>query len=654
MSKQIAAYGSWASPISAESLSSANVGLSEVQVSDGVIYWLESRPQQKGRTTILRQAADGQRKELLPLPFNARSRVNEYGGGSYCIFDKRAYFVNFEDQRIYSVDIDAEEAKPEALTAEGPWRYGNLLPDPERKRLIAVCEDHQDATREEETFIAAIEIGNGEKPRKLLSGRDFYASPAISPNGKYIAWLCWDHPNMPWDGCECWLSEFDAQGNIINSRRVAGGPNESIFQPQWSPDGSLYLISDRSNWWNIYRLGAGDELLPVHEAAMEFGTPQWVFGLSTYGFLDDKRLLTTYTHQGVWRLGIIHLGDGTLQTIDSPCSDFNYVQAANGEGYCIGAAGDGFPALLQLTADGKLQTLVSSGTLAVAADYISHAEAIEFPLRDGKQNGYAFFYPPQNKDFRGPEGSKPPLLVLCHGGPTAATRNSLNLKIQYWTSRGFAVADINYGGSTGFGREYRDRLKGQWGIVDVQDAVDCVRFLAETDRIDDSKVAIRGSSAGGYTTLAALTFQDIFRAGASLYGIGDLETLAKDTHKFESRYLDQLVGPYPEQQDIYRARSPIHHVEQLNCPVIFLQGLQDKIVPPNQAEAMVEALDKKKLPVAYVTFDSEAHGFRQAASIVRAQEAELYFYSRVFGFEPADAIEPVDIRNKEFLPVAGR
>lgn len=652
MSKQIAAYGSWASPISAETLSSANVGLSEIHVKDGALYWLESRPQEKGRTTIIQQSADGQRKELLPPPFNARSRVNEYGGGSYCILDGRACFVNFEDQRIHSVDIHGAGAAPQPITADGPWRYGNLLPDPTRNRLIAVCEDHQDENQEEETFIASVEIGDEEKPKKLLSGRDFYASPALSPDGKYMAWLCWDHPNMPWDGCECWLGEFDAQGNIINARLVAGGVDESIFQPQWSPDGSLYLISDRSNWWNIYRLG-DNELLPVHAAAMEFGTPQWVFGLSTYAFLDANRLLTTYTQQGIWRLGIIHLRDGSLQTIDTPCSDFSYVRAANGEGYCIGAAGDGFPALLKLQADGRLQTLVSSGTLPAAADYISHAEAITFPLRGGKQKGHAFFYPPRNKDFHGPEGSKPPLLVLCHGGPTSATRNSLNLRIQYWTSRGFAVADVNYGGSTGFGREYRDRLKGQWGIVDVQDAVDCVEFLAETGRIDDGKVAIRGSSAGGYTTLAALTFEDVFRAGASLYGIGDLETLARDTHKFESRYLDQLVGPYPAQQDLYRARSPIHHVDQLDCPVIFLQGLQDKIVPPNQAEAMVDALDKKKLPVAYVTFDNEAHGFRQAASIVRAQEAELYFYSRVFGFELADAIEPVEIRNEELLPTAG-
>lgn len=285
----------------------------------------------------------------------------------------------------------------------------------------------------------------------------------------------------------------------------------------------------------------------------------------------------------------------------------------------------------------------------MAKEYIAAAEAIEFPVGNGAQTGYAFFYPPTNKDFVGPDGSLPPLLVLCHGGPTSATRNSLNFKIQYWTSRGFAVADVNYGGSTGFGREYRDRLKGQWGMVDVQDAVDCVRYLVDQQRVDGSKVAIRGSSAGGYTVLAALTFHDVFRAGASLYGIGDLETLATDTHKFESRYLDQLVGPYPEQKETYRERSPIHHVKQLNCPVIFLQGLQDKIVPPNQAEAMVSALDEKKLPVAYVTFEEEAHGFRQAASIIRAQEAELYFYSRVFGFELAEPVTPITIRNEEYI-----
>lgn len=649
MSKHIAPYGSWRSPISAETLSSATVGFSEVQPHGDHLYWLESRPQQKGRTTIMRLTPNGEREELLPPPFNARSRVNEYGGGSYCLGAEHVYFVRFDDQRIYAKDIKASQ-EPCALSTEGQWRFGDLVWDEQRNRLLAICEDHHNTDQEEEeSFLAALNLDGTGTPKKLHSGHDFYASPTISPDGKQIAWLCWNHPNMPWDGCECWLGEFDEAGNIINAKRIAGGPRESIFQPQWSPDGELYLISDRSNWWNLYRWQQ-DELTPVCEQPFEFGTPQWVFRLSTYCFLDAERVLATYTQNGVWRLGVIHVRDGRLETIDSPCTDLSYLRAGAGDGYFIGASPHDFPALWKV--DGKtaaLHHLASSGELPVAKEYIAAAEAIEFPVGNGAQTGYAFFYPPTNKDFVGPDGSLPPLLVLCHGGPTSATRNSLNFKIQYWTSRGFAVADVNYGGSTGFGREYRDRLKGQWGMVDVQDAVDCVRYLVDQQRVDGSKVAIRGSSAGGYTVLAALTFHDVFRAGASLYGIGDLETLATDTHKFESRYLDQLVGPYPEQKETYRERSPIHHVKQLNCPVIFLQGLQDKIVPPNQAEAMVSALDEKKLPVAYVTFEEEAHGFRQAASIIRAQEAELYFYSRVFGFELAEPVTPITIRNEEYI-----
>lgn len=653
MSKQVAAYGSWRSPISAETLSSATVGLSEVQPQGDHVYWLESRPQQKGRTTIMRKSliTEGANEELLPLPFNARSRVNEYGGGSYCVGEKHAYFVRYDDQRIYALDLNADQATPKPVTAEGEWRYGDLVLDKKRSRLLAICEDHHNKGEEEETFLAAISLDGEAVPQKLQSGRNFYSSPTISPDGKQVAWLCWDHPNMPWDGTECWLGDFNDDGKIINARRIAGGPSESIFQPQWSPDGSLYLISDRSNWWNIYRWD-NEQLTNVCEQAFEMATPQWVFGLSTYCFLDAERILLTYTQNGLWHLGIIHLPSGNLETLDTPYTDFHYLRSANGKGFCIAASPESFPALLQVNGKDNIRSLVSSGELPVATDYIAEAEAIEFPVNDGKQNSYAFFYPPRNRDFSGPEGSKPPLLVLCHGGPTSATRNSLNLKIQYWTSRGFAVADVNYGGSTGFGREYRDRLKGQWGVVDVQDAVACVRYLVEQGRVDGDRVAIRGGSAGGYTVLAALTFHDVFRAGASLYGIGDLETLATDTHKFESRYLDQLVGPYPEQKELYHERSPVHHVEQLNCPVIFLQGLQDKIVPPNQAEAMVSALDQKKLPVAYVTFDEEAHGFRQAATIIRAQEVELYFYARVFGFELAEPIEPITIRNEEFLGAA--
>lgn len=652
MTKQTAAYGSWPSPISTELLTSANVGLSEPQFDGDDIYWLESRPLERGRSAVVRLGKDGKAQDVLPQPLNARSRVNEYGGGSYCVHDGTVYFVLFDDQRIYRLPASVDDGipTPEALTPEGMQHYGNLVMDAARDRLLAVCDDHSVPEREAMTSLVAVDVGGGgEKPRTLLSGKDFYSSPAISPDGKQIALLSWNHPNMPWDGCECWLGEFDDEGDIVNQRQIAGGERESVFQPQWSPDGELCLISDRGNWWNIYRY-TGEQLLPVCERAVEFGTPQWVVGLSTYAFIDANTLLATYTQSGIWHLCTIDLSSGELREVPGPLTDIGYIRSSQGNGVFIGASGDSFPALYRFHGTTrKVERLVESGTLSVDEDFIALAEAIEFPVQTSGGAGYAFFYPPRNRDYEGEPGSKPPLLVLCHGGPTSATKNVLNLKIQYWTSRGFAVADVNYGGSTGYGRDYRERLKGQWGVVDVQDAVDCVEYLAETGRVDRNKVAIRGSSAGGYTVLAALTFHDVFRAGASLYGIGDLETLAADTHKFESRYLDNLVGPYPEQKSLYRERSPIRHIEQLNCPVIFLQGLKDKVVPPNQAEAMVAALHDKQIPVSYVTFAEEAHGFRQAPNIRRALEAELYFYSRVFHFGLADDVEPVTIRHADKL-----
>ncbi|MEX1033458.1 MAG: prolyl oligopeptidase family serine peptidase [Cellvibrionaceae bacterium] len=652
MTQQIAAYGSWRSPISAEMLTTATVGLSEPQFDGDDIYWLESRPLERGRNAIVKLSATGEKQDALPTPLNARSRVNEYGGGSYCVQHGQVYFVLLDDQRVYHLNSRSPAAIPSALTPEGPWRFGNLTLDKNRKRLLAIAEDHSQNGQEEETCIVAISLGDDESeqaPHKLLVGNDFYSSPTLSPDGERIAWLSWNHPNMPWDGCECWLGEFNAAGDIVNQQRIAGGVRESICQPQWSSNGDLYLISDRGSWWNIFRW-EGNSLAPVYKEAVEFGTPQWVFGLSTYAFLDADTLLATYTRSGTWHLCTIDLGNGSKQDLPTQLTEISYIKVNDDRAMFIGATSDSFPALYafdRLRRD--INCFARSGTLSVDNDYIAPGEAIEFPLQDSGETGYAFFYAPHNQDFCGEPGNKPPLLVLCHGGPTSATKPALNLKIQYWTSRGFAVADVNYGGSTGYGRHYRERLNGRWGVVDVRDAIDCVDYLTNTGRIDGDKIAIHGSSAGGYTVLAALTFHAIFKAGASLYGVGDLETLAADTHKFESRYMDNLVGPYPEQKAVYRDRSPIHHVDQLNCPVIFLQGLKDKIVPPNQAEAMVAALDAKRIPVAYLTFPEEAHGFRQAPNIRRALEAELYFYSRVFGFEPADMIEPVLIRNADQL-----
>ncbi len=685
-----APYGSWQSPINASTLTKANKGLLEPQFDGNDIYWLESRPLEKGRTGIVCITEEGMQKDILPAPLNARSRVNEYGGGSYCVHEGIVYFVLFDDQRVYALNSREQETKknitPTPLTPENPnFRFGDLTIDPIRKRLLAICEDHTQSTNkkdppsEPKTTLVSIDIknNNGEQPPKVIqSGEDFYSSPGISPDGTKMSWLSWNHPNMPWDGTTCWIADVNEAGEPKNIQSIAGGNSESVFQPTWSPDNNLYFSSDKNNWWNIYRCKIKTDSLTssfkpsvelIYKDDAEYATPQWVFGLRTFGFLNNEEILTTYTKSGLWFLAKIHMSDNTLKLIPTESTDIGYVNAKTNRGIYIGSNSKEFESLYQYinvkepkqSEDQKnnISVIQHSGSLAIDKNYLSTPEPITFPTTSNKpsdEHGHAFFYPPKNSEYQyisdtSDSNNLPPLLVFCHGGPTAAAHSSLNLKIQYWTSRGFAVVDVNYGGSTGYGREYRDRLKNNWGLVDVQDAIDCVNYLAKENKINPNKTAIRGGSAGGYTVLSALTFHDVFKAGTSLYGIGDLETLATDTHKFESRYLDQLVGPYPQAKEIYQNRSPIHYVEKLNCPALFLQGLKDKVVPPNQAEAMVAALDKQKIPVAYVTFPEEGHGFRQAENIKRALEAELYFYSKVFQFDLSDKIEPIDIKHIKFI-----
>jgi dipeptidyl aminopeptidase/acylaminoacyl peptidase len=450
---------------------------------------------------------------------------------------------------------------------------------------------------------------------------------------------------MPWDGCELWVGELDSGGLVGHTVCVAGGPAESIFQPSWSPAGVLHFVSDRSGWWNLYRwdeVSGGVEPLAPMEA--EFGQPVWLFGLSTYAFLDADRIVCTYAHAGAWELALLDARAGRLTPVPLPYSEYRQVRSRPGSGTAVFLAGS--PGHDRRVVDLDLATLehrVLGRASGVDLDerFVSRPESIEFPTADGLP-AYGLFYPPQNPDFEAPRGERPPLLVKSHGGPTDAASTELDLEIQYWTSRGIGVVDVNYGGSSGYGREYRRRLDGRWGEVDVDDCVNAARFLAGRRLVDVTRLAIRGGSAGGFTTLAALTFRDVFRAGACYYGIGDLETLARDTHKFESRYLDGLVGPWPEAADVYRERSPIHHVERLSCPVIIFQGLDDRVVPPNQAELMVSALRTRGLPVVYLSFEGEGHGFKRAETITRCLAAELAFYGQVFRFEPADELPPLE------------
>lgn len=642
--RQIAPYGSWKSPITTDLIVSSTVIFDKIVVDGEAVYWTEMRPTESGRYAVVRLTPDGVATDVTPGDFNARTLVHEYGGGAFTVAGATVYCSNFQDQRLYRLVLGG---LPEPLTPPGKWRYADAIVDVRRSRLLCVREDHTDPAREPVNALVSIDLRRPTEGEAVVSGNDFYSTPRLSPDGSQLAWLTWRHPNMPWDGTELWVAQIREDGAVHRSRRVAGGESESIFQPEWSPAGQLHFVSDRTGWWNLYRWhddGSG-QIEPLCMMDAEFGVPQWVFGLSTYAFESASQIVCAFKRQGRWRVGRLDTDSRTLREMDTPFSEISSVRAGPGWAVFEAGAPDASPAIIRLDLrTGRRETLRRASSVTVDGAYLSTPSAIEF-LTEGGKTAHALFYPPSNRDFAAPEGERPPLMVRTHGGPTGAAPATLNLAVQYWTSRGLAVLDVNYGGSTGYGRRYRERLNGQWGVVDVDDCVNGARWLARRGQVDEGRLAIRGGSAGGYTTLCAVTFRSDFKAGASHFGIGDLEIFVRDTHKFESRYLDRLVGPFPERRDLYRARSPIHFVDRIACPMILFQGLEDKIVPPNQSEMMVEAVRAKGLPVAYVPFEGEQHGFRRAENIKRSLEAELYFLSRVFGFSLADPVEPVRIDN---------
>ena len=632
-------YGTWPSPITPDAIVAETVRLSSVSLDSGRIGWLEGRPGEGGRNVLVRTDASGRLDDLTPPPFNVRSSVHEYGGGAYAVSGDQAWFSNFADGRVHTRD---GSAAPAPLTAEGPARFGDLTLDLGRGRLVAVRETHRgDAPPVNELVAISIEDGS---ERVLASGRDFYAAPAPSPDGRHLAWLAWDQPDMPWDGAALWLAELDREGVPGVPTRVVGGEGCSAFQPAWSPDGALWCVADPDGWWNLHRFEDG-ELRCMHRAEREFGKPLWQLGTTTFGFDANGRVVCTWRAGGGWRLGRLD-ANGAMQEIPLPWSSIDSLCVEGGAAGFIGGAPDRSTSVVTVDLEsGASRVLRTSSALSIGEELLSRPVSLEFPTGDGSEVAHGYWYPPHNASCRAPAGERPPLLVLGHGGPTGATSDTLSPSIQFWTSRGFAVLDVDYRGSTGYGRAYRERLYGEWGVVDVEDCVAGARHLAATGRADPARLAIRGGSAGGYTTLAALTFHDAFRAGASYYGICDLEVLAADTHKFEARYLDRLVGEWPAERDVYRARSPLHHASRLACPIIFFQGLDDRVVPPNQAELMANELDRQRLPVACLMFEGEGHGFRKAETMRRCLQAELSFYGRVFGFEPADTLPPLDIRN---------
>jgi dipeptidyl aminopeptidase/acylaminoacyl peptidase len=653
----VAPYGSWESPISAEMLATSGLALwsAAVRWDEGAVLWVEGRPTEEGRNVLVRREPGGEAVDLTPPGFDVRTRVHEYGGGAFGVAGGVTLFSNFTDQRLYRVDGPGLEPRP--VTPEPPspasLRYADGVFTPDGRWFVCVRERHEGpAATDVVNEIVALPVDGSGQAAVLASGRDFYSFPRLSPDARRLVWTEWDHPNMPWDGTQLLVADLEPGGSgtgdgpprIGPPEQVAGGPGESVFQPVWSPDGVLHLVSDRTGWWNLYRERNG-EVEPLHPMDAEFGHPQWVFGLSTYAFLPDGRIACIWSRDAIDRLAVLDPAGGELVEVRQPYTTLSYL-AADGEGRLavVGSSATEPPTVAVLDPeDGSVEVLRRSDEVEVDPAYLSVPEPIEFPTEAGR-TAHALFYRPSNPDHAAPDEERPPLLVLSHGGPTSHVSATLDLATQFFTSRGFAVVDVNYGGSTGYGREYRDRLRGSWGLVDLQDCVNAARHLAERGEVDGDRLAIRGGSAGGYTTLCALVFTDAFAAGASYYGVADCAALARDTHKFESRYLDGLIGPWPEAEDVYRERSPIHHVDRLSTPVILFQGLEDAVVPPAQAELMVEALARKGILHAYLAFEGEQHGFRRAETIRRCAEAELSFYGQVLGFEPAGEIEPVDLR----------
>lgn len=637
----VAPYGSWRSPVGLELMATSGRSLSAVHAEDGATWWLEGRPTDKGRLTLVRQRPGEEPEDLSPPGMNVRSRVHEYGGGALLIDGDLVVVSDFVTGRLHRV-LPGRASEP--ITPERDWRFADFVHDERRGRLIAVREDHATDGEWINDLVAIALDGSGEVT-VLASGHDFYASPRLAPDGDRLAWVSWDHPNMPWDGTTLSLADVRADGSLGDPVTVAGDRRTWVSQPRWSPDGELWFVAEPGEWANLHRLRADGRVEPVATMAAEFTAPEWTFGQRTYDFLADGRLLAVARSGGRDRLLIVDPVAGTARDIGLPFTEMDELIVHAAHAYLRAGRPDQRTAIVRLEiATSRFEVVRSGSDIELPAGTISMPRPISFPTTDGA-TAHAIFYPPTNAGFSGPSDELPPLLVTSHGGPTSGAWTGLSFGVQLFTNRGIAVVDVDYRGSTGYGKTYRRALEGRWGVVDVDDCIAAARHLVDQGLVDGERLAITGGSASGYTTLCALAFRDGFSAGASWFGLADLEGFVEDTHKFESRYVFSLVGPYPEQKELYRERSPIHSVDRIRVPVIILQGAEDRVVPPSEAERIVAALRANSVPHAYLLFPGEDHGFRSAENIIAAYGAELSFLAQVFGYALADDIEPVRIEN---------
>ena len=633
-------FGSWPSIVTAASVVEGSRGLSSLSYDSGYIYWVESRPEEGGRNTIMRWNAGAEAEEILPAPWYVRTRVQEYGGRSMLVVNGAVWFSNFEDQRVYRL-VPGEA--PVAITPEADLRYAGCVFDQTRNRLICVREDHRVLGEPKNTLVALPMEGVSEG-EVLFDDGDFVSPVSLSSDGSGVAFTSWLHPNMPWDNTSLWSAGFDQQGQLTGLNLHNEGSAESVINPQWSEDKQLYAISDRDNWWKIYKVNE-QRFTAVNSGLedVEIGGPAWSIGQNYYHLLCDEKILVQVMKAGVEHLAIIDSVSQSTEALALSSASIADVLVVDNRLFVINGATDKAPELLETDMKGNVLSLIRTASdTTLDRSWVPKYQLVSFPTGGGA-TAHGIYFPPTNPNVNVPKGEAPPLIVSVHGGPTGFATPAFKPKQLYWTSRGFAVLDLNYRGSTGFGREYRRSLYGQWGVADVEDAVAGATWLAEQGLADPKRLLIRGGSAGGYTTLAAHAFHSAFAAGASYYGVSDLEALATDTHKFESRYLDQVIGPYPERKDLYQSRSPINHLEGFSAPLLLLQGLDDPVVPPNQSEMIFEALKAKGVPTAYLTFEGESHGFRKAENQIRSLEGELYFYSKVLRFKTAEELPKIKI-----------